>query len=126
MMQSKTKLHFLPLFFIIYLGLLLMMNVNQVMAMNNGHVNNDHNMNNNHSDAELQARILQDLNLQQTQLLQQIFNARANNASEQSINDLLIKNMRLTQSISAQQVILHNTMIQQPNHPDRSNNSRRN
>ncbi|MDO8054676.1 SVM family protein [Candidatus Phytoplasma australasiaticum] len=35
MMQIKNKIHFLPLFFISYLGLFLLINIHPVMAMDN-------------------------------------------------------------------------------------------
>ncbi|EMR14769.1 MULTISPECIES: SVM family protein [Candidatus Phytoplasma] len=124
MMQVKKKLHLLPLFLMSFLGMFLIINNNPIMASSNGHANNNgHNINNNQSDLEIQANILLDLNLQQAQLVQQIFQARENNASEEFINNLMTRNMELSQRIATQQRILHNTI---PQHSNRSNNSSRN
>ncbi|MDV3166529.1 MAG: SVM family protein ['Waltheria sp.' little leaf phytoplasma] len=131
MMQIKNKLHFLPFFLMNFLGLFILININSVMAANNGHINNghsnnSHNINNNQSDFEIQANILLNLNLQQAQLVQQIFHARSNNASEEFINNLMSQNIQLSQRIATQQIILNNTMPQNSNRSNRSNNSRRN
>ncbi|MDV3196366.1 MAG: SVM family protein [Candidatus Phytoplasma stylosanthis] len=123
MMQIKKKLHLLPFFLISCLGMFLIINDNPIMASSNGHTNNGHNINNNQSDFEIQANILLDLNLQQARLVQQIFQARANNASEEFINNLMAQNIQLSQRIANQQRILHNTI---PQHSNRSNNSGRN
>ncbi|MDV3196689.1 MAG: effector protein [Pigeon pea little leaf phytoplasma] len=67
------------------------------------------------------------MNLQQAQLVQQIFQARANNASEEFINNLMAQNIQLSQRIANQQIILNNAMPPQHlNRSNRSNNSRRN
>ncbi|MDV3196404.1 MAG: SVM family protein [Candidatus Phytoplasma stylosanthis] len=129
MFKLQNQLYFLPLFLMSFLGFLFLININQVMAasnghVNNGHVNNGHDINNNQSDFEIQANILLNLNLQQSQLVRQIFQARANNASEEFINNLMAQNIQLSQRIVDQQIILHNAMSLQ--HSNRSNNSRRN
>ncbi|MDO7983835.1 MAG: hypothetical protein Q8764_02730 [Pigeon pea little leaf phytoplasma] len=64
------------------------------------------------------------MSLQQAQLVQQIFQTRANNASEEFINNLMAQNIQLSQRIANQQIILNNAMP--PQHLNRSNNSRRN
>ncbi|MDV3197805.1 MAG: hypothetical protein Q8879_01890 [Candidatus Phytoplasma australasiaticum] len=64
------------------------------------------------------------MSLQQAQLVQQIFQARENNASEEFINNLMAQNIQLSQRIATQQRILNNAMP--PQHLNRSNNSRRN
>ncbi|MDV3182575.1 MAG: SVM family protein, partial [Candidatus Phytoplasma australasiaticum] len=38
-MRVKNKLHLLPLFLIIYLGLFALINNNPIMASSNGHAN---------------------------------------------------------------------------------------
>ncbi|MDO8064053.1 SVM family protein [Candidatus Phytoplasma bonamiae] len=119
MMKVKNKL-FLPFFLMIYLGLFLLININSVMAASNGHA-----INNNQSGSEIQANILLNLNLQQAQLVRQIFHARANNDSEEFINNLMAQNIQLSQRIAAQQRILNNTTLQPSNCLNRLNNSRR-
>ncbi|MBP5836114.1 effector protein [Candidatus Phytoplasma meliae] len=84
------------------------------MTSNNGHHNTNY---------EIQARILQEMNLEQSQIVQQIFNARRNNAPEEVINNLVRQNMQLSQRISVQQIILHNSMPRENNQNQQNRNN---
>ncbi|MDV3143803.1 MAG: SVM family protein [Candidatus Phytoplasma australasiaticum] len=55
MMQIKNKIHFLPLFFISYLGLFLLINIHPVMAT-------DNNKNQQKEDYDLVDKAINDLN----------------------------------------------------------------
>ncbi|MBP5836283.1 SVM family protein [Candidatus Phytoplasma meliae] len=125
MFKSKNQFNIIYLCLITFIGLLFLFNNHQVIAMNNGHSNG---YNNNHNtNFVTQARILQEMNLEQTRIVQQIFDARDNNASEEIINNLVRQNMQLSQRISAQQIILHNAMPRENNRnqTNRNNNRRR-
>ncbi|MEC4559121.1 MAG: SVM family protein ['Conium maculatum' witches'-broom phytoplasma] len=116
MFQLKKQFKINYPFLIILTGLLFIFN-NQIMAMNNG----NHNVN-----FETQARILQEMNVEQHRLVQQIFNARNNNVSAEVINDLVRQNMQLSQRIATQQNVVHNAMspANNPNQSNRNNNRR--
>ncbi|WP_017193479.1 hypothetical protein [Vaccinium witches'-broom phytoplasma] len=77
-----------------------------------------------HTNFQNQVRILQNLNFQQAGIVQQIFNARNNNSSEEVINNLVRQNVELSSRIAAQQIIVHNAMPQQ-NDQNQQNNPRR-
>ncbi|MEC4559024.1 MAG: SVM family protein ['Conium maculatum' witches'-broom phytoplasma] len=113
MFNLKNQFKTIYLCLITFLGLLFIFNNHQVMAMNNGH-SNDYN-NSNNDDFVTQARILQEMNLEQTRIVQQIFNARNDNVSEEVVNNLVRQNMQLSQRISDQQIILHNSMPRENN-----------
>ncbi|WAN63448.1 SVM family protein, predicted signal peptide [Candidatus Phytoplasma rubi] len=108
------------MFIFLFLGLFLINNY-YVMAMNNGHIFQNNGHDNNHTNFQNQARILQNLNFQQAIIVQQIFNARNNNSSEEVINNLVRQNIELSSRIAAQQIILHNAMPQQNNQNQRNN-----
>ncbi|WP_349401857.1 putative membrane protein, SVM family protein [Candidatus Phytoplasma solani] len=105
MFKGKKQLHLFKIVLFMGLGLLFIINNNnQIMAMNNGHAsqNNNHtSRGNNHTDDELeQARILQNMNLEQGRIVQQIFNARSNNVSEADISLLWHQHRQITQQIN--------------------------
>ncbi|WP_323847571.1 MAG: SVM family protein [Phytoplasma sp.] len=126
MVQLKKQFTIIYFCLITFIGFVFLLNNHKIMAMNNGNMtpNNGYHNNNNF---ETQARILQEMNLEQARIVQQIFNARSNNASEEIINNLLRQNMQLSQRISAQQIILHNAMPRENNHnqSNRTNSRRR-
>ncbi|PEH36298.1 MULTISPECIES: SVM family protein [16SrI (Aster yellows group)] len=121
-LQKKIKIIYLCL--ITFIGILFIFN-NPLMAMHNGNAtpNNGHH----NTNFETQARILQEMNREQAIIVQQIFNARNNNASKEIINNLVRQNIQLSQRISNQQIILHNAMPHENNRNqlNNSNNRRR-
>lgn len=121
-LQNQFKIISFCLF--VLLGLLFITNNYYVMAMNNGHVSQNNRHDNNHTNFQNQVRILQNLNFQQAEIVQQIFNARNNNSSEEVINNLVRQNVELSSRIAAQQIIVHNSMPQQ-NDQNQQNNPRR-
>ncbi|MGI3136157.1 MAG: SVM family protein [Candidatus Phytoplasma vitis] len=121
-LQNQFKITIFYLFTL--LGLLIILHNHQVMAMNNGHISQNNGHDNDYTNFQLQARILQNLNFQQSRIIQQIFNARNNNASEEVISNLVSQNVQLSQRISAQQIIVHNAMPRE-NNPNQPNNPRR-
>ncbi|MDV3198246.1 MAG: effector protein [Vigna little leaf phytoplasma] len=102
MIPVRNKLSFLILFFISFLTIFFMMNINPVMAMNNNQSNQSH--------FDQQIRILQDLNLVQARIIRRIFIARKNNAVPAVINHLINQNIELSKKIAAQKLIVHNSM----------------
>ncbi|WP_034172411.1 SVM family protein [Chrysanthemum yellows phytoplasma] len=122
----KLKIQFKIISFCLFvlLGLLFITNNYCVMAMNNGHISQNNGHDNDHTNFQNQARILQNLNFQQTGIVQQIFNARNNNSSEEVINNLVRQNVELSSRIAAQQIIVYNAMPQQ-NDQNQTNNLRR-
>ncbi|MDC9032285.1 SVM family protein [Columbia Basin potato purple top phytoplasma] len=122
-LQNQFKIISFCLF--VLLGILFITNNYYVMAMNNGHISQNNGHDNNHTNFQNQARILQNLNLQQARIVQQIFNARNNNSSEEVINNLVRQNIELSSRITAQQIILHNAMPQQNDQNQQNNPSRR-
>ncbi|WP_341266769.1 SVM family protein [Candidatus Phytoplasma fraxini] len=124
MFKLKNQFKIIYLCLIIFVGLLFIIN-NPLMAMNNGNAtsNNGHH----NTNFEIQARILQEMNREQAVIVQQIFHARNNNASEEIINNLVRQNIQLSQRISTQQIILHNAIPHENNRNqlNNSNNRRR-
>ncbi|WP_024563506.1 SVM family protein [Candidatus Phytoplasma tritici] len=120
-LQNKFKIISVCLLF--FLGLFLINNY-YVMAMNNGHISQNNGHDNNHTNFQNQARILQNLNFQQARIVEQIFNARNNNSSEEVINNLVRQNIELSNRIAEQQIIVHNAIPQQ-NDQNQQNNPRR-
>ncbi|AGL89963.1 Conserved hypothetical protein [Candidatus Phytoplasma australiense] len=129
MFKLQNQLKIISICLLAFLGMLLINN-NQVMAMNNGH-SNGHDINNgqqNQRNLEIQAGILLELNNQQARIGEQIINASRNNASEETINNLVRRSIQLSQQISNQQIIVHNAMPRQgnnQNNPNPPNNNRR-
>ncbi|XXP77407.1 MAG: SVM family protein [Lettuce witches'-broom phytoplasma] len=122
MFKSKNQFKMIYLCLITFIGLFFIFNNHQVMATNNGDMtsNNGHH----NTNYEIQARILQEMNLEQAGIVQQIFHAsRSNNASEEVINNLARQNMQLSQRISAQQIILHNSMPRENNSNQQNRNN---
>ncbi|GAK74039.1 SVM family protein ['Chrysanthemum coronarium' phytoplasma] len=124
MFKLKNQFNIIYLCLINFIGILFILN-NPLMAMHNGNEtpNNGHH----NTNFETQARILQEMNREQAVIVQQIFNARKNNASEEIINNLVRQNIQLSQRISTQQIILHNAMPHENNRNqlNNSNNRRR-
>ncbi|TKA87954.1 MAG: putative secreted protein, SAP68-like [Candidatus Phytoplasma asteris] len=124
MFKLKNQFNIIYLCLINFIGILFILN-NPLMAMHNGNEtpNNAHH----NTNFETQARILQEMNREQAVIVQQIFNARKNNASEEIINNLVRQNIQLSQRISTQQIILHNAMPHENNRNqlNNSNNRRR-
>ncbi|MCQ9618821.1 MAG: SVM family protein [Candidatus Phytoplasma pruni] len=124
MFKLKNQFKIIYLCLINFIGILFIFN-NPLTAMNNGNPtpNNGHH----NTNFETQARILQEMNREKDAIVQQIFNARNNNASEEIINNLVRQNIQLSQRISTQQIILHNAMPRENNRNqlNNSNNRRR-
>ncbi|WP_373402876.1 SVM family protein [Candidatus Phytoplasma solani] len=85
--RLKKQLYLLPIFLFICLGLLFVVNDYKVMAMRNGNSNGHVPQNNRNIDNEMTlCRNLHDLLLEEARLMQEIYNALRNNASEETIN----------------------------------------
>ncbi|MDV3167132.1 MAG: hypothetical protein Q8784_01750 [Vigna little leaf phytoplasma] len=86
MMQIKRKLYFLPLFLLSFVGVLCLLNINPVMAMNNNNNLPGNNLVVNNTD---EYSIFRNLLFRQSEKTQQMINALVNNAEEAEINALL-------------------------------------
>ncbi|KOR75216.1 hypothetical protein CPX_001822 [Candidatus Phytoplasma pruni] len=124
MFRLKNQFKIIYLCLISFILLLFIFN-NPLMAMHNGNAtpNNGHH----NTNFETKAHILQEMNREQAAIVQQIFNARNNNDSEEIINNLVRQNIQLSQRISTQQINLHNAMPHENNRNqlNNSNNRRR-
>ncbi|CAM11399.1 Conserved hypothetical protein [Candidatus Phytoplasma australiense] len=119
----KLKKRFFVLNIILFsgLGLLFIIN-NQVMARENGNINNNGNINQNNRNINpiIEAcRNLHDLLLEEARLINQIYNAIRNNDSEETIRILINQ----TNEIALQAENIRRNINNNQNQP---NNNRRN
>ncbi|CAM11520.1 Conserved hypothetical protein [Candidatus Phytoplasma australiense] len=121
MFKLQNQLKIISICLLAFLGMLLINN-NQVMARENGNINNNGNINQNNRNINpiMEAcRNLHDLLLEEARLINQIYNVIRNNDSEETIRILINQ----TNEIALQAENIRRNINNNQNQP---NNNRRN